>query len=286
MRFHQAPTVAGVVVSLAMLAAGCGGSAGSGPVSESAAIGGEEFGLTMGELSERAEDAERLIGECMSVAGFEYVPVDFSTIRDAMTSDKTAAGMSGAEFRAEFGYGISTQEAKPIVELGRGAENIVIFEALSAADQAAYQRTLYGTDLEATLAYSLELEDLSRTGGCTREALTLLFTSEELAVTYLNPGDALVESDLRVLAAGEAFAACMQAAGFEYAHPDGVEDSIYERYMAITDGEPIDSLTAAAQAELQTLQDHERAVAPVAQQCEIDVFEPVADLVEREVFGS
>ena len=60
----------------------------------------------------------------------------------------------------------------------------------------------------------------------------------------------------------------MNDAGFEYSHPDEVENGIYERFIAITEGADPTSLTGSAAEELRALQDHERAVAPVAEQCE------------------
>ena len=202
-----------------------------------------------------------------------------------MTSDKSAPGLTGAEFRAEFGFGISTQADKPIVQLGRGVDNIRIFDDLPSADRTAYLRTLYGDHADATWAYSLELEDMSRTGGCTRAAAARLFTPEELSASYFNPADALIEEDERIPDALLAYAACMNTAGFEYAHPDEVEDDIFARFDEITEGRDPDDLTGSAAEELLALQDHERAVAPVTERCEVTELEPVEDQVEHELFG-
>ena len=172
-----------LLVVLALVSAACGGDSGSG----SAPFGGEEFGLSMGELSDRAERGEQLIGECMAEAGFEYVPVDFGTIREAMTSDKSAPGMSGSEFRASSATASRPRPTSRSCRKDVARRNIRIFDALPPADQMAYLRTLYGDDAEATWAYALELEDFSRTGGCTRAAAEALFTPEELTQVYLNP---------------------------------------------------------------------------------------------------
>ena len=56
-------------------------------------IGSEEFGLTMEALTANIEQVEGLIGDCMREAGFEYIPVDFVTVRRAMLADKTAPGL-------------------------------------------------------------------------------------------------------------------------------------------------------------------------------------------------
>ena len=276
------PRIIATCAVLALGAASCGGSSSS---ARAAGLGAEEFGLDFAELAERAEQGEVLIGECMTAAGFEYVAVDFDTIREAMTSDKSAPGLSSSDFRVQFGFGISTQPDKPIVELGRGVDNVAIFDSLPEADQTAYLRTLYGDHTDATWAYGLEAEDLSRTGGCTREAAEVLFTPTELTVTYFNPADALIEDDERIQAALAEYASCMNDAGFEYTHPDQVEDDMFARLDAITGGQEIDALSDAALDDQSALQDFERSVAPISEGCEASLIEPVEDQVERELFG-
>jgi len=130
-------------------------------------FGTEEFGLTMRDLTTRAEEVESLISVCMAEAGFEYIPVDFTTIRQAMVSDKSAPGLSGSEYLSQYGHGISTQEEKPIVEIGLGDQNRRILDGLSDPDQVAYTRTLWGDNDDATFASVLESEAFSRTGGFT-----------------------------------------------------------------------------------------------------------------------
>ena len=255
-----------------------GGGAGSG-------YGGEEFGLTYRELAERAEQVEAAIGRCMAKAGFEYVPVNFSTIRKAMTSDKSAPGMSGAEFIRRFGFGITTQPDKPIVSLSRGEDNTRIFENLPEADRVAYQRTLYGENPDATFAYGLEDEDFSRTGGCTREAIEQFFDPTELTGTYLNPADALVEQDPRVQQALEEYAACMTQYGFDYSHPDEVEGWLWEQYDAIVAGGDLESLDPPELERLDQLRTTEIAIAGASQDCERRLLEPIVDQVEEELIG-
>lgn len=271
-----------VAITIALLAAAaCGNDTGG---AAPPGLDTEEFGLTFAELTERAERGEVLIGECMTAAGFEYVPVEWDTIRAAMTSDKSAPGLSGTEFLAQYGFGISTQPEKPIIELGRGEDNARILGDLSEADRVAYERTLYGAHTDATWAYALESEDFSRTGGCTRAAAEQLFGPEELLATYFNPADALVEADDRMQAALVDYAACMSDAGFDYAHPDEVEDDLFARFDEITEGGSVEELSPAAAEELAALQAHELAVAPANQECEL-ALEQIEDQVERELFG-
>lgn len=248
-------------------------------------FGTEEFGLTMSDLTTRAERVEELIASCMTEGGFEYVPVDFTTIRKAMTSDKSAPGMSGSEYLREFGHGITTQPDKPIVEFGLGDQNRRILDGLSETDQVAYKRTLWGENTDATLAFGLESEDFSRTGGCTKEAISQVFEPHELAATYFNPADALILVDPRAQEALDAFAACMSDAGFAYRHPDDVDIDLQLRYDTLVGGREHDELTAGEADQLAALQDEERAVTAASDDCERRHLEPVLDRIEEEFFG-
>lgn len=248
-------------------------------------FGTEEFGFTMGELTVRAEEVESLIADCMAEAGFEYVPVDFTTLRKAMTSDKSAPGLSSSEYLREYGHGITTQEEKPIVAIGLGDQNRRILEGLSEIDRVAYRRTLWGENDDATFAFGLESEDFSRTGGCTREAVEQVFDPTEIAATYFNPADALILLDPRAQDALDEFATCMSDAGFAYRHPDDVDIDLQIRYDTLVQGRDHDELTAAETEALRELQDEERAVTAASDQCERAHLEPVLDRIEEEFFG-
>lgn len=248
-------------------------------------FGTEEFGLTMRDLTTRAEEVESLISACMAEAGFEYIPVDFTTIRQAMVSDKSAPGLSGSEYLSQYGHGISTQEEKPIVEIGLGDQNRRILDGLSEPDQVAYRRTLWGDNDDATFAFGLESEDFSRTGGCTRTAIEQVFAPEEVAATYFNPADALILLDPRAQEAIQAFAACMSDAGFAYSHPDDVDFDLQIRYDTLVQGRDHDELSPAEAEQLQALQAEERAVTAASDSCELRHLEPALDRIEEEFFG-
>ena len=264
--------------------------------SEAPLPGTEEFGMTKEELVASIEAVEALIADCMSEAGFEYIPVDYLTVRKAMTSDKSAAGLSDEEYRATFGYGISTRldvaEAPPqlagpdtVVQIGLGEQNVEIFKNLSEADQDAYNHTLFGENTEATFAYTLEDEDFSETGGCTRAAIEQVFSPEELSASYYNPGDALIEQDPRVIEAVANWGDCMREEGFDYNNPEEVETHIEDRLEAILDGADPATLSADAQAALAELQGEERAIAVRDLECEEEFIEPVVQQVETELYG-
>ncbi len=296
--------IMGLVIST--LVAACGGAsapatdpAASAPAADqgstagqNVALGTEEFGLSKEELVQKIEAVEPLIAKCMSDAGFEYIAVDYDTVRRGMTADKTLPGVSNEQFLSQYGYGISTlysglapQTDSTITpgKVGLGEQNVQIFNKLSPADQVAYSRTLFGQNTEATFAISLELEDFTRTGGCTRSAIEQVFTGDQLKATYTNPLDARIDQDPRMIAALEEFATCMRDAGFNYNHPDAIENDIKNRLDIIVAGVPLDALAPDAKAALTELQGEERAVAAKSTECAETLVEPVKVKIEQEL---
>lgn len=293
-------------IALSIVAAACGAETGQ-PASPSnepqvgedttgqePLPGTEEFGLTREQLVTNIEAVEGLIAECMSAAGFEYIAADYDTVREGMLADKSLPGLSEDEFIAQYGYGISTlytgldpqlADANTPAKLGLGEQNVQIYNNLSPEDQVAYNRTLFGEHSDATFAVSLEAEDFSRTGGCTRTAIEQVFTPEQLTVTYANPLDARIAQDPRMVAALGEFADCIREAGFDYSHPEDVESDIRTRLDAITGGDPPEALSADALAALSELQGEERAVATVAFECEEEIVVPVEETIQRELFA-
>jgi hypothetical protein len=193
--------------------------------------------------------------------------------------------MSGSEYLAQYGHGISTQPDKPIVEIGLGEQNRRILEGLSEPDQVAYRRTLWGENDDATFAFGLESEDFSRTGGCTKSAIEQVFAPNEVSATYFNPADALILLDPRAQEAIDAFAACMSDNGFAYSHPDDVDFDLQLRYDTLVQGREHDELSASEMEQLQSLQDEERAVTAASDSCEVSHLEPELDRIEEEFFG-
>lgn len=253
---------------------------------QGAQFGGEEFGLSERQLVERSDAVEAIIGQCMADAGFEYFPVEFSTIDRAMSSDKSAPGMSNRKFVSEYGFGITTQFEKPIVALSLGKKNQRVIESLGEADQVAYYRTLLGEFEDATYAYGLEAEDFSRTGGCTRRAVEQLFTEGEMSPSYFNPGDALIATDPRAIQAIADWHVCMVDGGVDaYEHPDDVETDFQRRIDALTQGEDPQEMTGTKLEALTALQAEERFVAGVFTDCENNVLDPVMNRVEADFYG-
>lgn len=259
--------------------------------------GAEEFGLTKAELVQKIETTEAAIAACMRQAGFQYVPVDYLTIRKSMDADKKAAGLTDEEFRQQFGYGISTRSlsdstppqlsgADHAATIGLGKQNVDFFTGSSPADQAAYNRALLGESPTATFAVSLEAEDFSTTGGCTRAAVEQVFKPDQLQPAYVNPGDVLIAQDQRVLNATAKWSTCLREAGFNYNNPEGIEADFKERLTAVTAGADPSTLNPEAARALTELQGEERIVAVADFECEEEFIEPAVKQVETELYGA
>lgn len=249
--------------------------------------GSEEFGLTMEGLARRVESVEAAIGECMRSAGFEYIPVDFDTIRAAQAADGTLPGVGDDEFLDQYGFGITTLLDRPnaMVETAKG-QNAAIVDALAAEDRVAYDRTLLGDDSEVSFVFGLEDEDFSETGGCTRLAVEQFFTAEEIAGSYVNPGDLLIDNDPRMVVAIEAWSDCVAKEGFDYDGPDDLEDDLADQLDAIVGDLDPSALAGASLAALGDLQGFERSIAPLSEDCEDEFIGPVEEAIESELYGA
>jgi hypothetical protein len=257
--------------------------------------GTEEFGLTQKELVQAIEKVESHIADCMRKQGFEYIPADYKTVRRGMISDKSLPGMEEDEFVAEYGFGISTlytgkapqlNEGYSPGRIGLGQRNVDIFKGLSPADQAAYNRALLGDHVVATFAVAFEQEDFSRCGGCTLEAIKQVFKPEQLTSSYYNPKDALINKDPRMRAALRTYSDKMRAEGFDYNHPDQVEEDIQKRLDAII-GErtvPVEQMSSEQKTSLKKLQEYERRAAKVSTKLQEDIFDPVEEQIQKELY--
>jgi len=287
-----AKSIAPLIIGGVLVLAACGGGsdekdAGQTPQPTSGAdnqqIGREEFGMTEEQLVNAIEAGESRIAECMADAGFEYIPIDSETFRDAMDAQGTVPGLSDEEFIAQYGYGITT--LPPTSDFRFGEENQAIFDDLSSEDQVAYGRTLLGENTQATYVNMLEAEDFLPAGGCTETAIKEVYTEEQLSPSFFNPFDALVEQDPRMIAAQQAWSECMADAGYDYEMQGDPEDEFVERLDAITGGADPKTLTGGDKEALTELQGEERAIAKVDFDCAAEHIDAVEQQVERDISG-
>jgi hypothetical protein len=262
----------------------------------SKSLGTEEFGMSPRELVQAIEKTEQLIARCMADQGFQYIAADHNTVRAGMSADKSLPGLSEEEFVSRFGFGVSTfytglppqlSTGYNPARVGLGDRNVQIFRKLSSADQVAYNRALLGDDLSSTFAVALETEDLSRTGGCTRNALTETFKPDQLKASHYNPQDALINKDPRMKSALESWQREMKKAGFEYGHPDEIEPDLRNRLAALTESGKllVSKMSQDQKAALRKLQDYERLVAAKSFKMQEEVLAPVEEKIQEELFS-
>jgi hypothetical protein len=261
------------------------------------AIGAEEMGMTQHELVQAIEKTEQQIARCMRDQGFQYIAADYNTVRAGMMAVKKLPGLSEEEYAKRHGYGISTLytglppqlgSTHNAARVGLGERNVQIFRSLSQPDQVAYSRALFGEGNTMTFAVALDNEDLSRTGGCTRQAVGQVFKEDQLKASYYNPKDAMVRKDPRMKAAIEKWAVEMRKAGYNlYSHPDEIERDLRTRLDALTEGGKllVDKLSPDQKVALKKLQDYERAVAVKSFKLQEKYVDPIEDRIEKELLG-
>ena len=252
--------------------------------------GQEEFGLTKTEIVRRVDATEGLIAQCMTAAGFEYFPVDYATARAAMDSNSKPSGITGDEFRKQFGYGITTLYAGPATQamLSRGKRNAQYKAGLSTADRVAYDRTLYGNNPNSTFVIALDREDFSQVGGCTRAAVQLIFSKEQVGasfVNYQNAAGTRIDADPRVIAAYKDWSSCMRQTGYAYNNPGEISTDLVARLDKVTGGVAPEALSAAAKAALPALQGEEKALAAKDHECDLKYVADIKLKVEKEILG-
>ena len=283
---RRAATLLAVAVLLCVSACGFGSGSDSAGGKEKPLPGIKEFGLTEEQFAARVEKVEAVIGTCMARAGFEYVPVDVVTVELAQQYVRADPNVSRRDYHERWGYGETTRFDDPVRTVGLGPNNRRIFNNLSPADRVAYNHTLFGEDPEKTFVWTLDEEDFSETGGCTREGVAAAFTRAQLRGTYVNPKDVLVESDERIVKAVAAWTECMRDAGYDgYEDQDEIMEELGERLDELLAGDDPTTLTGEKHRALKKLQAEEVDASMADLACEIEHTDDVFRQVEIEVFG-
>jgi hypothetical protein len=279
--------IARVVATAAvvLVVAACGRGSTETRAGKTPLPGIKEFGLTEEQFAEHVEKSQALIAECMTAAGFEYIPVDVKTIEAAQKRMRTDPGYTRRSYKEKWGLGVTTRFDSPVRDTGLGP-NLDIYNRLPESDRAAYSRTLWGDDPRADFVFALDEEDFSRTGGCTRQAVEQVFTPAQLRGAYVNPKDELVDADPRIVEARENWSKCMEERGYEYEEDqDEIIEEYQERLDKLLDGDDPASLTGPSAEALRKLQEQEIAVSLADLECQIKHTDDIYREVEIEVFG-
>jgi hypothetical protein len=247
--------------------------------------GVKEFGLTEEEFTAHVEETQTLIADCMAAAGFDYIPVDVKTIEAAQGQMRMESGYTRRTYKEKWGLGVTTRFDNPVRDTGLGP-NLAIYEGLPEAERIAYERTLWGENPDADFVFTLDEEDFSDTGGCTREAVSQVFTPAQMKGTYVNPKDVVIDADPRIIEAHQRWSECMHDAGYEYEYDqDEIIEEYQDRLDELLEGDDPTTLTGSRAAALRKLQEEEIAVSLVDLQCQIEYTDDVYREVELEVYG-
>jgi len=270
------------VAGCALGLSGCGSSS---PTADQDIPGTKEFGLTEEAFGEHIEETQALIAECMTDAGFEYIPVDVKTIEAAQARVRTEPGYTRQTYKEKWGLAATTRFDTPVRDTGLGP-NLQIHDNLPPSEQDAYYQTLFGDDWRADFVFTLDEEDFSSTGGCTREGVEQVFSPEQLEGSYVNPKDVLVEEDPRIIKAAKQWSTCMQERGYEYEEDqDEIIEEYEERLEELLAGDDPATLTGARADALRKLQQEEIAVSLADLECQVKYTDEIFRKVELEVFG-
>ncbi|MFT3855239.1 MAG: hypothetical protein QM733_21265 [Ilumatobacteraceae bacterium] len=162
----------------------------------------------------------------MKAAGFDYLPYP-PPKRDARTVASTT------------GYGITIGALDPPPAEARtetaANPNDAITAGMNPNELAVYRIALYGPDVETRIDPPIE------SIGCLRRAQRELYGKDgEMTsglVKLIDDVTAQAKASPEAQAATEAWARCMAAAGYDYADPDGAQDSIAKQFEAMTGGQ-------------------------------------------------
>lgn len=247
--------------------------------------GAREFGLTDAQFADHVERTQDLIATCMKRAGFDYVPVDVATIEKAQASIRKEPGLSRRDYALKYGLSVTTRFDDPVFTIGLGP-NADTMNALPPAQKTAYQMTLLGPNKDANFAFAFDEEDFSDTGGCTREAVSQVFTPDQLTGTYVNPKDELLDNDPRMRDARNKWSSCMQDQGLPYKDDDGsIIDDFKKRLEALTGGDDPAELTGDRLDKLHAMQADEIKAAVASEDCRAKFVDATEQTVETELFG-
>jgi hypothetical protein len=243
-----------------------------------------------GELSEaevvewwlvEQREIEDLVAPCMAEQGFEYIP----WVYPPRLSVGTAPDLTPDEYRAKFGYGISTDPVGP-TGVARAAEpinpNRIISEAMSPAEFQAYQWALHGDS--STISEDTPLQDRGCGGKAEQTVRGVEFALYDELGDERRALRERIENNPRVVQATLEWSRCMTQAGFAFASPEAIQEELAARsapfqmrgdpYEVLSQAE-IDALTPdeleAFVAQLMILPPEEQTELDALQQFELEV---------------
>lgn len=275
------------LLAMVVLAAACGsGTARSARTTAAGASASEAaFGLDRKSLLARQLKVEALVATCMKKQGFDYVPMDPSTVVVGL-GRFVVTGLDADQFRTQYGYGITTtyDATAPGGTVGGPNPNARIRDGLSAAEQKAYDKALDGGSNAGTFADAVGQGDFGRLAGCNKSAAAEVFGGAgalDVVQSVLDEVDKRVVADPQMIKAERQWADCLTAAGFTFSTSDQIDASLRDRLQAIVGTAPGNS--GYDRAALRTLQQEELRTAETDWRCEVTYKVPVESKVVAAV---
>jgi hypothetical protein len=275
-----------LIAGAALMLTACGGGGKSAP--QRGFEIQDQLGFDQAGITARQSRIEAAIRDCMKAQGFDYVPVDPFSQRAALTG---SSRLSDEDFLKQFGYGISTLWGRGGVQAN---PNERIRASLSSADQAAYDRALYGENPGATFLQAADTGDFTKLGGCTLKATETVFGGAQVLTQLQGKFDSLdqrVVNDQRMVQAIARWSSCMSATGFHYDAPDAIDSDLLKRMEKVvgplpgkfaTGPPPGQTAQPYDQAALAALQQQEVATARADHACELKEIKPVEAVVRPQ----
>ncbi|MCL3859877.1 hypothetical protein [Actinotalea sp. K2] len=299
-------------MALLLVLAGC--STGGGDESSTPEAGPLDafFEQMYGEWSEEDSNAkqnevEEITARCMQDLGFEYTPVDYSSMSGgSYSSDDLDVEWGSKEFAEKYGYGATTDPwgdaEEPMPDEGEGQEwfdpNQEYLESMSETEQAAYYEALYGVQTFDESDPEAEVEWDWEQAGCSGKAQHEVWDTDggfndpqfEALQEEMNTMWESSMNDPRVTELNSKWSTCMADAGYSgFAAVGDAENSIHERVNAIYDGyewtedsteEDWEAFQATVDSQLAEITEEEIATAVADWECKDKIR---YDKVQRDV---
>jgi len=265
--------------ALVLVLTACSG--GAEPTDEETPLGALDayFEQMYGDYDEDAGnvqmmEVEEIVAKCMSEQGFEYTPVDYSSMgrAEAVGTEELDVEWGTLEFAQEYGYGATTnpwgdQSGEPT---DTGEEwvdpNSEYIEDMSQTEQTAYFAALYGDTSSSEPPEEGEVVDEYdwTTAGCQGKAQHEVYESgngmdDEEFTALQDEMSAMWEAamaDPRVSGLDAEWASCMSDAGYTgLAVVADAEQQFYEKVNAIYEDAYVDVDPEAGEADYAAVED-------------------------------
>lgn len=177
-------------------------------------------GNSFEELHDRAEG---LVAECMTKAGWTYVPVPYQTIEAGVDAGATWAEVRNYMLR--YGYGATANPTQVSVD-----PNAALIEGMTDGQRASYYSALYGDTTEAD-AVADPTSCRGSADSVAHEGIPMFDPAySELPVEFLSE----LLADRTVQDAFSRWSACMAEAGIDVAEPDNMPSYVHSLRLGRT----------------------------------------------------